>query len=95
MTGYYEPVSAGEPDAIRGVSFSGLRTPADLVNLVAESERGAMAHAFTHARQTADGLQPYFTRQEIEEGALRGRGLEFVYLADAVDCFFMHVQGSG
>src|SRR5262249_48071505 len=48
-----------------------------------------------HARKTAKGLEPYFTRAEIEGGALRNRGLELVYLADPVDAFFMHVQGSG
>ncbi len=36
-----------------------------------------------------------FTRAEIEAGALAGRGLEFVFLADPVDRFFLQVQGSG
>ena len=38
---------------------------------------------------------PYLTRQEIEEGALAGKGLELVYLRDWADAFFLHVQGSG
>ncbi|MEQ1713598.1 MAG: MltA domain-containing protein, partial [Hyphomicrobium sp.] len=38
---------------------------------------------------------PYPTRQEIDEGALAGKGLELLYLADPVDVFFMQVQGSG
>lgn len=38
---------------------------------------------------------PWLTRQEIEEGALEGRGLELAYLADPVDLFFLQVQGSG
>lgn len=95
VTGYYEPVLPGSLRPSDAFPFPVLRRPPDLVNLVSESERGAMAHGFTHARQTPDGLQPYFTRQDIEQGALRGQGLEFVYLSDAVDCFFMHVQGSG
>lgn len=37
----------------------------------------------------------YFTRAEIEKGALKNRGLEFVYLKNSVDAFFLHVQGSG
>jgi membrane-bound lytic murein transglycosylase A len=37
----------------------------------------------------------YFTRREIEEGALRGRDLEIVWLKSWVDAFFIHVQGSG
>jgi membrane-bound lytic murein transglycosylase A len=38
---------------------------------------------------------PYFTRMEIEQGVLEGRGLEIAYLRDWADAYFMHVQGSG
>lgn len=34
-------------------------------------------------------------RAEIVAGALEGRGLEIVWLADAAEAFFMQVQGSG
>ena len=46
-------------------------------------------------RKTDTGTQPYFTRAEIEQGALANKGLELLYLADPVDVFFMHIQGSG
>lgn len=39
--------------------------------------------------------QPFFTRREIEDGALKGRGLELCYVSSWVDAFFMHVQGNG
>lgn len=39
--------------------------------------------------------EPYFTRAEIEDGALENRGLGLVYVDDQVDLFFMQVQGSG
>ena len=39
---------------------------------------------------------PFLTRREIEEqGALAGRDLEIAWLDDAVDLFFLQVQGSG
>lgn len=38
---------------------------------------------------------PHFTRGEVETGALRGQGLELFWLADPVDVFFLHIQGSG
>jgi membrane-bound lytic murein transglycosylase A len=38
---------------------------------------------------------PYPTRRDIEQGALAGQGLELVWLADPVDAFVLHVQGSG
>ncbi len=39
--------------------------------------------------------QPYFTRAEIEAGALKGKGLEIAYVQDPVGLFEMQVQGSG
>jgi membrane-bound lytic murein transglycosylase A len=95
LTGYYEPVLDGAraPDARFHVPV--LRRPPDLVNLVREEERGALADGLTHARKTDAGIEPFPTRAEIEAGALAGQGLEFLWLADPVDTFFMHIQGSG
>lgn len=95
LTGYYEPVIPGSRMPTSHYTVPVLRRPSDLVNLVAESERGAKAEALTHARRTASGTEPYATREEIEEGALAGEGLELVWLEDRVDAFFLHVQGSG
>ena len=36
-----------------------------------------------------------FTRAEIDAGALRGKGLEFMWLKDPVDVFDLQIQGSG
>lgn len=95
LTGYYEPVIDGARAPEGRFKIPIFRRPPDLVNLVAESERGAMAHMLTHARKTQTGTEPYVTRSEIEDGALAGRGLEFLWLEDPVDTFFMHIQGSG
>jgi membrane-bound lytic murein transglycosylase A len=40
------------------------------------------------------GDASYFTRAEIDGGALAGRGLELVFLASPVDAFFASIQGS-
>jgi membrane-bound lytic murein transglycosylase A len=37
----------------------------------------------------------YFSRAEIENGALAGKGLELAWAADPVDLFFLQIQGSG
>jgi len=37
----------------------------------------------------------YFTRAEIEDGALAGKGLELAWAKDPVDLFFLEIQGSG
>lgn len=96
VTGYYEPLVPGSRQRSAAFPVPIYRRPADLVNVVVESERGAKAEGFTHLRQRADGTrEPYPSRQDIEAGALAGQGLELFYLADPVDAFFMQVQGSG
>lgn len=95
LTGYYEPLIQGarKPDATFQTPV--YKRPADLVNVVAESERGAKSAAFTHMRKTGKGLVPYMTRAEIEQGGLKGQHLELLYFRDPVDVFFMQIQGSG
>lgn len=39
-------------------------------------------------------LVPYFTRKEVREGALAGRGLELLYADDPVDVLFAQIEGS-
>lgn len=95
LTGYYEPVLAGSRTPQGPYRIPVFRRPPDLVNLVREEERGALADAPTHARKTANGIEPFSTRADIESGALAGQDLEFLWLTDPVDAFFMHVQGSG
>ena len=43
----------------------------------------------------ADFKKPYYSRKEIDEGALAGKNLEIVWTDDPVMLFFMHIQGSG
>ena len=41
-------------------------------------------------------LLPYYNRKEITlDGSLENKGLELVWLADPIDSFFLHIQGSG
>ncbi len=95
LTGYYEPRVPGAREPTGAMRAPIYRRPSDLANMVDETERGAKSGGFTHMRRAASGLEPYFTRAEIEQGALAGLGLEFFYFADPVDVFFMQVQGSG
>lgn len=95
LTGYYEPLIKGSRAATAEFQTPVYKRPPDLVNVVAESERGAKSSQFTHMRKTAAGLVPYLTRAEIEQGALKDQNLELLYFKDPVDVFFMQIQGSG
>lgn len=95
LTGYYEPLLKASRVPAGDYKTPIYRRPPDLVNMVAESERGAKSASFTHMRQTTDGLKPFPTRAQIEQGALANKGLELLYFRDAVDVYFLQVQGSG
>jgi membrane-bound lytic murein transglycosylase A len=95
LTGYYEPIMEGSRTPQGAFQTPIYKRPPDLINLVDETQRGAVGQAFTHARKTDKGVEPFATRSEIEQGALKGQGLELLYFADAVDVFFMQIQGSG
>jgi membrane-bound lytic murein transglycosylase A len=92
FTGYYEPEVAGSQKRGGPYQVPLHGKPDDLV-------------AFTPAEQKKTGLRygrrvkgqprPYYTRRQIETGALKGRGLELVWLKSHADRFFMQVQGSG
>ncbi len=96
LTGYYEPELPGALEPGGQFAVPVLARPADLVNLVDEADRGALSDGLTHARRLgAKEFVPYYSRREIDEGALAGQGLEIAYLANPVDLFFLQVQGSG
>lgn len=96
LTGYYEPLIEGSRKREGRFQHPILSRPSDLVNVVDETQRGAVGVNFTHARMGPAGkLVPYATRAEIDAGALKNLNLELFYLADGVDVFFLQIQGSG
>jgi membrane-bound lytic murein transglycosylase A len=95
LTGYYEPLVEGSRTPQGAFQTPIYRRPPELVNLVDETQRGSLGMGLTHARKTDKGTEAFPTRAEIEQGALKDRNLELMYLADAVEVFFLQVQGSG
>jgi membrane-bound lytic murein transglycosylase A len=95
LTGYYEPLLEGSRAPQGKFQTPIYKRPPDLINLVDETQRGAIGASLTHARKTDKGVEPFFTRAQIEQGALKGKGLELLYLTDPVEVFFMQIQGSG
>lgn len=92
FTGYYEPEAEGSRTPGNGYDVPIYSKPDDLVSFDPATE--ARLH-LKYGRLLHGKPAGYFSRQEIEEGALKGRGLELVWLKSWVDAFFIHVQGSG
>ena len=89
-TGYYEPEIRGSRIAAPGYQTPIYRTPPDLVRCT-RADGGTGRGRIDETGQCV----LYFTRAEIEDGALSGRGLEIAYAADPIDLFFLQIQGSG
>jgi membrane-bound lytic murein transglycosylase A len=89
-TGYYEPEIAGSRVPAPGFATPIYRTPPDLVRCTrADGKTGRGRYDPTGA------CVLYFTRAEIQDGALAGKGLELAWAADPVELFFLEIQGSG
>lgn len=95
VTAYYEPEVKGS--RVRGGAFQVpvYGRPSDLITIIPETDRARFNDRNTGFRVTPEGQVPYYTRAEIWDGALDGRGLELLYLDDPVELFYMQVQGSG
>ena len=89
-TGYYEPEIAGSRVRQAGFEVPVYRTPPDLIRCTkpdGTTGRGRIDQSGTCVL--------YFTRAEIEDGALANKGLEIAWAADPIDLFFLQIQGSG
>ena len=93
VTGYFEPEIAGARTRLPGYQVPVYRKPADLVEV--DAATAAAAGTLRRGRMVDGVLVPYYERSEIEQGVLAGRGLEIAWAADAIDLFFLQIQGSG
>jgi membrane-bound lytic murein transglycosylase A len=95
LTGYFEPEIHGSLTPSEKFNVPVYAKPDDLTLITNAVDRGDLPAELTAARMTPEGPQPYYTRQEIDEGVLKGRGLEIAYISDPYEAFIMQVQGSG
>jgi membrane-bound lytic murein transglycosylase A len=96
LTGYYEPIISGSRVPTGEFTAPLYRRPPNLV----VSGRRRLGDAFPSKgvfvgrRFGRRKIVPYYTRGEIEAGALDGWHLEICYLHDQVDVLFAQIQGS-
>ena len=95
FTGYYEIEVRGARAPGGAYTVPLYRRPKDLVSVDLGLFRDDYKGRRIAGRVEGHRLLPYARRGDIQKGALAGRGLELVWLDDAVDAFFLHVQGSG
>lgn len=95
ITGYYEPVVRGSrtrsvryPHALYGV-------PKDLLVVDLTSVYPDLKNMRLRGRLNGNTVIPYYSRAEIENGSALLAGNELYWIDDAVELFFLQIQGSG
>jgi membrane-bound lytic murein transglycosylase A len=94
-TGYYEPEIAGSRTPAPGYPVPIYSRPLDEIDVDLGQFSDKLVGKKITGRVFGTGLVPYYTRAEIEDGALAGKGLELAYAADPIEFFFLQIQGSG
>ncbi len=95
FTGYFEPLydASLTPDEV--FKYPLYRNPEDLITADLSLFKEDLKGRKITGRIEGKRFLPYFSRKEIEEGALKGKGLELAWLKSPVDTAFLHIQGSG
>ncbi len=94
-TGYYEPEIAGARSQSDEYNVPIYKRPTDIVEVDLGLFSDDLKGKRIRGRVKGTTLIPYADRAEIENGWLAGRNLELAWAADAVEFFFLQVQGSG
>lgn len=101
LTSYFEPVILGSPTPTPIFSEALYKQPEELVEVLGSQFDSRFAGRSLRGRilkeRSKSGLQqiaPFFSRKEIQKGALAKRKLEWCWV-DPIDAFILHTQGSG
>jgi len=86
FTGYYESSLKGSKSKTKKYHCPLHKRPKDLI---------AVPGIKYGRKKFFGGHEPHYSRKEINQGKLKGRDLEIVYVSCAADAFFLHIQGSG
>ena len=94
ITGYYQPEVAASRIRTERFRYPLYRTPDDLIDVNIGEFAPGCGTGIAAGRVQDGKLVPYYSRAEIDGGALAGRDYEIAWLDDPVEVFFLHVQGS-
>jgi membrane-bound lytic murein transglycosylase A len=95
VTGYYEPLLRGSRTPSQTYRFPIYGVPDDLLTIQVDELFPELEGERVRGRRENGHVVPYYTRGEIEQGIDSLRGREILWVDDAVELFFLHIQGSG
>ena len=95
VTGYYEPLLRGSRTSSKRFRYPIYAVPSDLLVIDLSSLYPEFKHRRLRGRIEGNRVVPYLARGDIDRDASPLKGSELVWVDDAVDLFFLHIQGSG
>lgn len=95
VTGYYEPLLQGSRTRTARYRYPLYSPPQDLITVDLSALHPDLKHRRLRGRLEGNRLVPYFNRADIEGKDTPLRGLELVWVDNAVESFFLQIQGSG
>ena len=95
VTGYYEPLLHGSRKRTKRYRYPLYGPPPDLLTIDLSSVLPELKHKRLRGRLEGNRVVPYLSRGDIDQDVPPLKGHEIVWVDDAVDAFFLHIQGSG
>ncbi|HLU76967.1 MAG TPA: murein transglycosylase A [Burkholderiales bacterium] len=95
ITGYYEPLLRGSRTRTGEYKIPLYAAPEDLLIIDLSTVAPDTKHMRLRGRLEGRKVVPYYSRAEIDQGAAPVAGKEIVWVDDAVEAFFLQIQGSG
>ena len=95
ITGYYEPLLRGSRERHGPYRFPLYAPPDDLLVIDLAAINPDLKNMRLRGRLDGRRVVPYFSRAEIERGVAPVAGKELAWVDDAIEAFFLQIQGSG
>lgn len=95
ITGYYEPLLYGSRTRSPRYRYPVYGIPDDLLVIDLGELYPELKNMRLRGRLDGRRVVPYFNRAQIESGAAPVAGKEIAWVEDAVELFFLQIQGSG
>ena len=95
ITGYYEPLLRASRKRSKRFRYPLYQRPPDLLTIELGDLYPDLRGRTLRGRVRGQSVVPYLSRAEIDNGRSPLRGHELAWVDDAVDLFFLHIQGSG
>lgn len=95
VTGYYEPLLKGSRTRTNVFKYPIYAKPPDLITVDLADVYADLKFRRLRGRLVDNKLVPYYDRAEIESAKAPLKGLELVWVDNAVELFFLQIQGSG